>query len=326
VAAICSVCLRVFPVHHPPEAEGGETASSGASEIAVEEGMIAEEVAAEDWAAESAADADAEAADFVVVDMAIEGDPLLSAGLEAEVEEAGEVDDEPSDPLDAELVFEVEVIETEVVLDEFTLTDIPGPIADEHDADSIEDEAGPEVQFDETDHASGELLDVSDEAPAATEPEAESVAEPEIEVAPESVPVPEAIPVPERKEPSRERPVFEDLSSFTNEVLAESSSEAAPPVAERSRPAPEKVERFGRRDPHERARHLARVLVSDIIAYYPVRYQESLARRTLPEDFADEIQKSYREYVDQVGIEMAESTPYFVEALNHVLGRGEKFF
>jgi hypothetical protein len=68
------------------------------------------------------------------------------------------------------------------------------------------------------------------------------------------------------------------------------------------------------------------VLVSDIIAYYPVRYQEALSRGSLKEDFDNEIKKSWREYVDQVGSEMAESTPYFTEALNEVLARGAQIF
>jgi len=81
--------------------------------------------------------------------------------------------------------------------------------------------------------------------------------------------------------------------------------------------------RFGRRDPHERARHLARVLVSDIIAYYPERYRESFERGTLQDDFRDEVEKSRKEYVDQVGSELANSTDYFQDALNHVLGQGK---
>jgi len=86
------------------------------------------------------------------------------------------------------------------------------------------------------------------------------------------------------------------------------------------------AERFGRREPHERARHLARVLVSDIIAYYPVKYRESFDRGTLQEDFRSEVERSWKEYVDQVGREMAERTSYFTDALNQVLGKGKHRF
>jgi len=281
VAAICSVCLRVFPVHHPVEEVGGEAESP-------------------------------ETPDSSDVD------------LDRELEAAVEISDELSNTTGTELVYEVEVVETEVIIEEFILDDDAIQILDEGDPVSTGDE------FVATDSVASEYEAVEEfseaDAVAIDEPEVAVAPDGEAEGATEAQPEVEAAPVAEVIEPTHERPIFEDLSSFTNQVLSESTSETAAPVVEKSRPAPEKVERFGRRDPHERARHLARVLVSDIIAYYPVRYQESLARRTLQEDFADEIQKSYREYVDQVGNEMAESTPYFVEALNHVLGRGEKFF
>jgi predicted Zn finger-like uncharacterized protein len=105
----------------------------------------------------------------------------------------------------------------------------------------------------------------------------------------------------------------------------ESSWEEAPPTGSDAgtvvpaAPPP----RFGKRDPHERARHLARVLVSDIIAYHPDRHRDSLAAGTLEADFRDEIGKSWKEYVDQVGAEMAEGTPYFDEAVTEILGAKE---
>lgn len=83
---------------------------------------------------------------------------------------------------------------------------------------------------------------------------------------------------------------------------------------------------FGKRDPHDKARRLARVLVSDMITYNPDRHAQALARGTLADDFEDEIAKSWEEYVDQVGRDMAESTDYWKNALNDVLARGETVF
>ncbi|MDT8369188.1 MAG: zinc-ribbon domain-containing protein [Longimicrobiales bacterium] len=83
---------------------------------------------------------------------------------------------------------------------------------------------------------------------------------------------------------------------------------------------------FGRRDPHDKARRLARVLVSDMITYNPDRHTRALEEGTLREDFEEEISKSWSEYVDQVGIEIAENTSYWSEALNEVLARGEELF
>ena len=83
---------------------------------------------------------------------------------------------------------------------------------------------------------------------------------------------------------------------------------------------------FGRRDPHEKASRLARVLVSDMIAYNPERHQQALDGGTLKEDFEDEIQKSLAEYVEQVGRELADSTDYFEKALNEILAGGQQIF
>jgi len=83
---------------------------------------------------------------------------------------------------------------------------------------------------------------------------------------------------------------------------------------------------FGRRDPHEKARRLARVLVSDMIMYNPDRHSRAIAAGSLRADFEEEIRKSWQEYVEQVGDEMARSTPYFDEALNDILARGERLF
>lgn len=83
---------------------------------------------------------------------------------------------------------------------------------------------------------------------------------------------------------------------------------------------------FGRRDPHDKARRLARVLVSDMITYHRDRHARSLAGGTLAEDFDEEIRKSWEEYVMQVGRELAEETTYFRDALNEILAGGQEIF
>ena len=83
---------------------------------------------------------------------------------------------------------------------------------------------------------------------------------------------------------------------------------------------------FSRRDPHERAQRLARVLVSDMIVYHSDRHQRALQEGTLRQEFQDEIDKSWEQYVQQVGAEMAESTEYFRDALNTLLARGDEVF
>jgi len=83
---------------------------------------------------------------------------------------------------------------------------------------------------------------------------------------------------------------------------------------------------LGSRDPNARAERLARALVSDIVAYHPDRRDRSLADGTLRAEFRDEIMKSWEEYVAQVGLPLAKSTPFFREALNKILAKGEPVF
>ena len=83
---------------------------------------------------------------------------------------------------------------------------------------------------------------------------------------------------------------------------------------------------FGARDPNSRAQRIARALVSDIVAYHPDRRDSALSAGTLRAEFRDEIMKSWEEYVAQVGQEMAKSTPYFRQALNEILARGQSVF
>lgn len=96
-------------------------------------------------------------------------------------------------------------------------------------------------------------------------------------------------------------------------------------------PAPAVVQRrpinpFLANDPNQKARRLARALVSDMVAYHPSKREEGLHGGTLKQLFRDEIKKSYEEYVEQVGREFAESTAHFQEALNDVLAGGRKIF
>lgn len=79
-------------------------------------------------------------------------------------------------------------------------------------------------------------------------------------------------------------------------------------------------------DPGQRARRLARALVSDLVAYHPQKRDEGLKDGTLRQRFRDEIKKSYEEYVEQVGREIADGTPHFQDALNDILGGGRKLF
>jgi hypothetical protein len=79
-------------------------------------------------------------------------------------------------------------------------------------------------------------------------------------------------------------------------------------------------------DPNQKAKRLARALVSDMVAYQPQKRDEAVKNGTLKQIFREEIKKSYEEYLDQVGKEFAESTTHFQDALNEILAGGQKMF
>ena len=83
---------------------------------------------------------------------------------------------------------------------------------------------------------------------------------------------------------------------------------------------------FLQQDPSTRARRLARALVSDLVVYHPEKRQRGLADGNLKELFGEEIRKSWEEYIEQVGEELANTTPYFTEALNEILAEGQSLF
>ncbi|HEY0809733.1 MAG TPA: hypothetical protein VGD49_06200 [Longimicrobiales bacterium] len=85
---------------------------------------------------------------------------------------------------------------------------------------------------------------------------------------------------------------------------------------------------FRNQDPGARAQRLARALVSDIVAYNKEKLKDTAGAdaATLRAEFREEIRKSWEEYVEQVGIEMAKSSPFFRDALNEILAKGQKVF
>lgn len=113
---------------------------------------------------------------------------------------------------------------------------------------------------------------------------------------------------------------FSPAPAASPEPQAASAVPVAPPP--RTRP----LNPYLANDPAQKARRLARALVSDLVAYHPQRREEGLRSGSLKQLFRDEIRKSYEEYAEQVGRELAESTPYFRDALNDVLAGGRKVF
>ena len=106
----------------------------------------------------------------------------------------------------------------------------------------------------------------------------------------------------------------------------------SPPPAAPAAPEPRKtgplrpVNPFLVQDPRQKARRLARALISDMLVYHPEKRQQGIRDGTLPQLFRDEIEKSWLEYVEQVGKDMADTTPFWTDALNEILAGGKKLF
>ena len=116
-------------------------------------------------------------------------------------------------------------------------------------------------------------------------------------------------------------------------VAPSSAIPSTPPPSSPARPGPAATGPGGRpvnpflsQDPSAKARRLARALVSDIVVYHPAKRQEGIRDGNLRELFEEEIKKSWEEYTEQVGREVAESTGYFREALNEILAGGRQVF
>jgi predicted Zn finger-like uncharacterized protein len=101
---------------------------------------------------------------------------------------------------------------------------------------------------------------------------------------------------------------------------------SAPSPGPRPAPGGRPANPFLSQDPSLKARRLARALISDMVVYHPGRRQEGLRDGNLKELFEEEIKKSWEEYAEQVGRDVAESTPYFREALNEILASGRQIF
>ena len=134
-------------------------------------------------------------------------------------------------------------------------------------------------------------------------------------------------------QPTAPRATKEEMEplDFEGGTLGGSSAAAQPPsVAQEPAVArgPEAgaPDTFGQPGPGARVRRLARALISDLAVYNPERQEMGLREGRLKELFRDELKRSWGEYVEQVGLETAKTTPHFRDALNEILAKGKNVF
>jgi predicted Zn finger-like uncharacterized protein len=76
----------------------------------------------------------------------------------------------------------------------------------------------------------------------------------------------------------------------------------------------------------QKAKRLARALVSDILVYNREKRDKALADGTLVQALGQEIKKSWELYKERVTPEAAASSNHFKDALNEILADGQKIF
>ena len=114
-----------------------------------------------------------------------------------------------------------------------------------------------------------------------------------------------------------------DMPEPAEEVVEVDEPAAAPGEASAESPGPI---RLGRRSPEDTAKSLARSLVSDLISYNPEKHKEALVTETLEEVFGEEIEKSLKEYQEQVEPDVMAQGLFFNDALNSILAEGRSIF
>ena len=182
---------------------------------------------------------------------------------------------------------------------------------------------------------------VSVEDPVAAPPEtevAESVEPDVVETDSESVGVDVSLDdviIETDLVPEADDDASDEAESAALEVTDEMASVEEPetaPVEEREMAPAEEPEaspgpiRFGRRTPEDKAKSLARSLVSDLVAYNADKHREAMAAGTLEEVFQEKIQKSLKEYKEQVESEVVAKGTFFNDALNSILAEGQETF
>ncbi|KPJ72226.1 hypothetical protein AMJ52_07065, partial [candidate division TA06 bacterium DG_78] len=77
---------------------------------------------------------------------------------------------------------------------------------------------------------------------------------------------------------------------------------------------------------HERARRLAKALASDLVLYNKDKVAQGLSEGTLAELLGPEIRRSWEYYCQQIPKHIVDSTEYFKEQLNKIVGKGKEIF
>ncbi len=173
--------------------------------------------------------------------------------------------------------------------------------------------------------------------PEAPVPPPQAPVEPKVpEVVPPPIPKPAPIPEPEPPkpeitvpEPEIKKPVIETPAPAPPPPQVEPPIIVhAPEPMVQTPPAPAPAAQLSEEDKkwHERAKRLAKALASDLVLYNQAKVEQGLKEGTLVQLLGSEIRRSWEYYCQQIPKHIVESTDYFKEQLNKVVGKGKELF
>ncbi len=147
----------------------------------------------------------------------------------------------------------------------------------------------------------------------------------EVPTSQRAAPLGETSPAPETQEQTvQERPQGPAPTVEPPPVSRPPGAEVEVPP--RSRPPRE--EEMGEEDKkwHNRARRLAKALASDLVLYNKDKVEEGLRENTLARLLGAEIRRSWEYYCQQIPQHIRDSSDYFKEQLNKIVGKGKEIF
>ncbi len=154
-------------------------------------------------------------------------------------------------------------------------------------------------------------------APPKVEPPPPPKVEPPPAPKPEPPQPPKVEPPPVVETPKTEIPEPPRVEAPSEEVGVVVSQPPPPPQPEMS----EEDKKW-----HERARRLAKALASDLVLYNQEKVEQGLRDGTLAQLLGPEIKRSWEYYCQQIPKHIVESTDYFREQLNKIVGKGKEIF
>lgn len=133
-----------------------------------------------------------------------------------------------------------------------------------------------------------------------------------------------------KKEPQITKPEVppppEVQKPLESEMPVPSQKPSEPMVKPKPGPMPTKEMSEEEKKWHERARRLAKALASDLLLYNQNKVEQGLQDGTLVQLLGSEIRRSWEYYCQQIPKHIVESTDYFKEQLNKVIGKGKEIF